>query len=199
VRIFLVRHAMSQWQADHGAGLDSELSPLGLVQAEHLARWAVTRPWLGPGQRFDPDRMFVSPLRRAQQTAEVLENSLGLRSEVCEHLAEPPFSVETLLPTPEGPLRPRLATPADIRYAGVHRRAKRALEVLVEAAKDSSGGVVVVGHAGLLRTMVRYLVDSDIVCFGLFNTALIGLEWTDARWRLSQVNLCEHLPAELRT
>jgi broad specificity phosphatase PhoE len=199
VRIFLVRHAMSQWQADHGAGLDSELSPLGLVQAEHLARWAGTRPRLGPGQRFDPDRMFVSPLRRARQTAVALQHSLGVPSEVCQHLAEPPLSVETLLPTPEGPLRPRQAIPADTRYAGVRRSAQRALEVLVEAAEDSSGGVVVVGHAGLIRTMVRCLVDSDVVCFGLFNTALIGLEWTDARWRLSQVNLCEHLPAELRT
>jgi broad specificity phosphatase PhoE len=199
VRIFLVRHAMSQWQADHSAGLDSGLSPLGLVQAEHLARWAGTRPWLGPGQRFDPDRMFVSPLRRARQTAGALEPCLGLRSEVCEHLAEPPLSVETLLPVPEGPLRPRQATPADTRYAEVRGRAHRALEVLVEAAEDASGGVVVVGHAGLLRTMVRYLVDSDVVCFGLFNTALIGLEWTGARWRLSQVNLCDHLAAELRT
>ena len=60
---------MSQWQADPGAGLDSGLSPLGLVQAEHLAKWAGTRPRLGPGQRFEPDRMFVSPLRRARQTA----------------------------------------------------------------------------------------------------------------------------------
>jgi len=190
---------MSQWQADPGAGLDSGLSPLGLVQAEHLAKWAGTRPRLGPGQRFEPDRMFVSPLRRARQTAGPLEESLGVRSEVCEDLAEPPLSVEKLLPAPEGPMRPREATPADTRYAAVRKSAERALEVLVTAAKDSSRGVVVVGHGGVLRTMVRYLVDSHVVCFGLLNTALIGLEWTGTRWRLSQVNLCEHLPVELRT
>lgn len=199
MRVFLVRHAMSQWQADHRAGLDSGLSPRGLVQAERLARWAGTRPRLGPGQRFDPDRMFVSPLRRARETAGPLEARLGVIGEVCEFLAEPPLSVETLLPAPEGPLRPKQATPADTRYAEVRERAERALAVVVEAAKNSAHGVVVVGHGGLLRTMVRCVVDSDVVCFGMFNTALIGLEWTDARWRLTQVNLCEHLPAELRT
>jgi probable phosphoglycerate mutase len=190
---------MSQWQADHRAGLDSGLSPRGLVQAERLARWAGTRPWLGPGQRFDPDRMFVSPLRRARETADPLEARLGVVGEVCEYLAEPPLSVETLLPAPEGPLRPKQATPADARYAEVRARAERALEIVVEAAKNSARGVLAVGHGGLLRTMVRCVVDSDVVCFGMRNTALICLEWTDARWRLTQVNLCEHLPVELRT
>ena len=190
---------MSRWQADRRAGLDSDLSPLGLVQAEYLGNGAATRPWLGPGQRFDPDRMVVSPMRRARQTAGALEESLGVRGELCEYLVEPPLSVETLLPAPEGPLRPRQATPADARYAEVRRRAERALEVVVDAAKDAARGVVVVGHGGLLRTMVRCLVGSDVVSFGMANTALIGLEWTDTRWRLSQVNLCEHLPVELRT
>lgn len=173
--------------------------PAGRVQAEYLAHWAATRPRLGPKQRFDPDRLFVSPLRRARQTAEVLGHRLGLPAESCEHLAEPPVSVETLLPEPEGPLRPRPATSADSRYAAVRTSAEHALEVLVEAAKGSVRGVVAVGHGGVLRTMVRSLAGSDVVCFGLFNTALIGLEWTGVRWRLNQVNLCEHLPAELRT
>lgn len=104
MRIFLVRHAMSMWQVDSSAGLDSGLSPLGRVQAASLARWAIARPLLGPRLRFEPDRMFVSPMLRARQTAAPLEEALGVQAAVCEHLTEPPLSVETLLPVPASPL-----------------------------------------------------------------------------------------------
>ncbi|MGH3251095.1 MAG: histidine phosphatase family protein [Trebonia sp.] len=199
MHVYLVRHAMSQWQVDPVAGLDSGLSSVGEVQAVYLADWAGSRPRLGPHQRFEPARLFVSPLCRARLTAAALAERLGVPAETCEYLAEPPLSVGTLLPAPTGPLCPRQATPPDVRYADVKHRAQRALKVLVEAAEDSAGGVVAVGHGGVIKTLLRCLFDSDVVCFDLLNTAIVGLEWTRTRWRLTHMNLCEHLPIDLRT
>ncbi|KIY92826.1 hypothetical protein MNEG_15137 [Monoraphidium neglectum] len=73
-RVVLVRHGQSTWNAEgriQGSSDFSELTPKGVKQAE------TTRDML-EGESFDC--LFVSPLKRARQTADIVAGSRGLRT-----------------------------------------------------------------------------------------------------------------------
>ncbi|KAI8464921.1 MAG: phosphoglycerate mutase-like protein [Monoraphidium minutum] len=81
-RVVLVRHGQSTWNAEgriQGSSDFSELTPKGKEQA------ATTRDMLRD-ESFDA--LFVSPLRRAQQTAEIVTEGLGLSPRVLPSLRE---------------------------------------------------------------------------------------------------------------
>ena len=65
-KIWLLRHGQTHWNAEHRiqGQLESSLTPLGIAQARCQAE--LMRPVLRPGLPC-----FVSPLGRAQQTADI--------------------------------------------------------------------------------------------------------------------------------
>ncbi len=79
MRFLFVRHGQPEWFRDGAAVDDPVLTSLGWQQARHL------------GTRFAAehvDRLLVSPLVRARQTAEPIAEALGLEPEVHDWLAE---------------------------------------------------------------------------------------------------------------
>lgn len=79
MRFLFVRHGQPEWFRDGAAVDDPVLTPLGWQQARHLGtRFAVEHV----------DRLLVSPLVRARQTAEPIAEALGLEPEVHDWLAE---------------------------------------------------------------------------------------------------------------
>jgi broad specificity phosphatase PhoE len=78
MEIILVRHGQPNWTPANRVENDPELTPLGVVQAEALAQ----RDW------GEIDELWVSPLTRARQTMEPIEDALGRRAEVIEWLEE---------------------------------------------------------------------------------------------------------------
>jgi broad specificity phosphatase PhoE len=80
VELFLLRHGEPDWTPGGGPSVaDAALTPRGRLQAEAAAR------------RLAPqglDALYVSPLRRARETAEPLAKATGLEPEVVEGLAE---------------------------------------------------------------------------------------------------------------
>jgi probable phosphoglycerate mutase len=80
-QIVLLRHGEPQWSIGDGAAAsDPELTPFGLWQAHASARS------LSSEHRFDA--LYVSPLRRAQQTAAPLVEATGLAPVYIDRLAE---------------------------------------------------------------------------------------------------------------
>ena len=80
MELILVRHAQPQWYVDDlHQGIDPELSPLGLEQAERLADELA-------GEHFD--EILVSPLLRARQTAAPLLARLGRDEKIVPWLRE---------------------------------------------------------------------------------------------------------------
>src|SRR4051794_2577865 len=90
MELVLVRHAQPQWYVDDiHQGIDPELSPVGLDQAERLADELV-------GEHFD--EILVSPLWRARQTAAPLLARLGREEKIAPWLREigdPPVEGQT--------------------------------------------------------------------------------------------------------
>ncbi len=79
IEIVLVRHGQPDWEPDGRARDEPELTALGRAQAEAVARALAA-------ERFDA--LYVSPLRRARETAEPIEKALGVDARVEGWLAE---------------------------------------------------------------------------------------------------------------
>ena len=87
MELILVRHGEPAWVSDDGRNRnDPELTARGRAQASQAAaRLADTEDLPGRG---DVDRLFVSPARRAQQTAAPIAAALGLTTETHDWLVE---------------------------------------------------------------------------------------------------------------
>lgn len=79
MELVLVRHGQPEWVRDGRNVDDPRLTELGRTQAER-AGVALAE--------LDVDRLLVSPLVRAQQTAEPIAAALGLEAETLDWLAE---------------------------------------------------------------------------------------------------------------
>ena len=79
MQLIFIRHGQPQWDID-GRGVDDPvLTPIGELQARHTAN-----AMLGRGI----ERIIVSPLIRAQQTAAPIVDALGIEPETRDWLAE---------------------------------------------------------------------------------------------------------------
>jgi len=79
VEIILVRHALPvRIELETGVA-DPELSAEGHEQSKKLAAYLATE---------QIDAVYVSPLRRARETAQPLIEKLGIQYEICEGVAE---------------------------------------------------------------------------------------------------------------
>jgi probable phosphoglycerate mutase len=81
VEIVLVRHGQPAWEPGGRAVDDPELTPLGRQQAARVAERLAAE-----GDPFDA--LYVSPLRRARETAEPIAARLGVEPSVVSWLRE---------------------------------------------------------------------------------------------------------------
>jgi broad specificity phosphatase PhoE len=83
-RIVLVRHGETVWHAEnrYAGSSDIELSPRGRDQAQALAWWAANAGL---------ERLYVSPLGRARETARPVERVLEMEATVDSRLRELDF------------------------------------------------------------------------------------------------------------
>ena len=80
MELLLIRHALPvRIEGEEGTAADPELTELGHEQARALAEYLA-------GEHIDA--LYVSPLRRARQTAEPVSAQLGLEAIVDDELAE---------------------------------------------------------------------------------------------------------------
>ncbi|MEW2625529.1 histidine phosphatase family protein [Streptomyces sp. NPDC048106] len=200
MRIYLVRHGQSPARAGQGRrGRDTALSPLGHRQAGHLARWLAGDGRLDGDTSLTVGSVLTSPLTPARETAEHLRESLGLPARVQHTLAAADFQVFPELPSATAPFARRRGRLLSERYLDFRAQARAALVELTRRAEESGQPVLAVTHGDLISTVVRAVAESDTFCLRLYHCGITALEWSDGRWRLSHVNLWDHLPVPLRT
>jgi broad specificity phosphatase PhoE len=199
MKIYLVRHAQAMWQLDAGESLDSSLTTLGHEQAKRLGEW------LSCQQKQDEEgavriaSLCASPLKRALETANYAAAGLRMPLLIRPELREAEFHVADHLPRRETPLQEFPPYECSEIYKAFQSQAQAALEWLVEQAGSVPGAVLAITHGGLIKTMLRLMLDSDSVCFQLYNTGINLVEWKRGRWHLVHLNRWDHLPPELRT
>ena len=199
MKIFLVRHGQSLWQLQPSQDWDTGLSALGHSQARRLAAWCARRAALDATSRFEAGTLRTSPLRRARQTARYLAEALGPPAQTLPSLAEASFHVVSELPSAAAPFAPWPDVPLSERYLAFRKQAGQALAELTALAEETAAPVLAVTHGGLIKTLLRSALETDAVCFKLYNCGINAIEWKAGRWRIMHVNLWDHLPPELRT
>jgi len=199
MKIYLVRHGQSQWQLEPSENWDTPLTPLGHEQAQRTGEWLAEHQMLDNQTRVEIASLCSSPLIRAQETAVYIAKSLHLPLLTQQNLREADFHVAEHLPQRDTPLQAHSAYEPSKVYAAFKSQAQAALQGLVEQAEANGGSVLAITHGGLIKTMLRLVVDSDRVCFKLCNAGISSIEWRRGRWHLVHLNLWDHLPTELRT
>ena len=165
-RLYLVRHAQTAWNRENRiqGGSDLPLNPLGERQAERLAGLFASCHLRG---------IFTSHLQRSRQTAAAIAsgNGHGVSPLIETDLAEMHLgSWEGLTPAEvdaqyTGAYQQWRTQPSSVRIPGAEpleafrARARRALDKVVEGAKD--GDAVVVSHGGVIATLLADLLRAD--------------------------------------
>jgi len=200
--LLLVRHGQaSHNQAGRWEGWGaSPLTPLGELQAEALAGWLAAWP-------STIDRLYVSPLLRARQTAEPIARTLGLAPRLHEGLREISFgqvsglTQETFRQTmPEVYARWQDRRNLTFQFPeGEQRLAffQRVGRALAEIIEDSGGQqVVVVSHGGAIRAGLAYLLPETMQNwwgYALANGSLTHVRVGREGNVLVALNDCQHL------
>jgi len=200
-RILLLRHGQSEDNVfNRLAGWsDSHLTDLGRAQAERAAQWIA--------ESFRPRVLFVSPLNRAQQTAEPLVRRTGLPPRLHEDLRELHFGDLDGLTIPEIEERfpgawPIAADEADLDYGfpnGEVRRAfygriRRAYDAIAEAHQGEA--VVVVTHGGVISSLLSHLATGDFRRwrdFPVRNCGIVEIQATARCHEIVRWNVVDHL------
>lgn len=189
--LIFVRHGQSLANRDGAdAGQDTGLTELGWRQAQLVADWLA--------MAYRPDALVCSHLTRAQQTAEVIGQRLGLSPQIIPDLGETDESYWGEFPVaPEqAPLAlwdtPWQPTPANAPiYSAFRERLRAAMAVLM--ARYTGQTVLAVSHGGAIGTIVRSLFGGHQLPIFTENTGITHLTWQEGHWRLLVHNSQAHL------
>jgi broad specificity phosphatase PhoE len=191
MKLLLARHGQSRWQTEGAAaGLDSPLSPLGVLQAHRLGEYLSEKETI--------QRIVTSNLRRAHATASIVAAYLDLPLTVELGLREFQSDEEGHAPRPVSVWEPQAGTELHPDHDRFRRRVGDALRKFVgETPRDET--VLVVAHGGTIGTLLRLLLGTDTARVWTSNTALHSLIWTRDYWLVEYLNRQEHLPGPLRS
>ncbi len=187
IQLVLARHGQSHGNLDRSLGPDTDLTDLGREQAARLGRWLA-----GQGHAFST--FYCSPLRRARQTAEIVNEHWGLAIAFDADLRETEVPYLDVLPVRSDALgREPLMALAD-EYEQMRQRVMRATVRIL--SENPAGQVLVVAHAGTLATMLRCILGAHALLVRTDLAAVHRLHWQESRWNLQYVNRREHLIGE---
>ena len=184
IELVLVRHGQSYGNLDRSLGPDTDLTDLGREQATRLGNWLAEQ-----GYAFTA--LYSSSLRRARQTAEIVNEHFGLEIVFDPDLRETEVPYLDNLPLRADPLSVEPGLPFEPEYEQMRERV--ALAVARFLSETLEGQVLVVGHGGSLATALRLILGTHALLVRTGQTAVHCLRWEDGRWNLQYVNRQEHL------
>jgi broad specificity phosphatase PhoE len=184
IELVLARHGQSYGNLDRSLGPDTDLTDLGREQAARLGNWLVE-------QGYSFTALHCSPLRRARQTAEIVDTRFGLEIVFDPDLREADIGHINDLPLRADPLGAEPSPPFEPEYEPLRKRVARATARIL--AESPEGQVLVVAHAGTLGTMLRCILGTHALLVGTEFAAVHALRWKDGLWILQYANRREHL------
>ncbi len=197
-KIYLIRHAQSEFNEKgiFQGRLDSDLTPLGFVQARMVAKFL---------QDKGIERVVTSPQRRAYKTALTITDVLGLELEVDERIREMSFGVlegrnfwdlfsqerEMMMGWLKNPVKNPLPT-----QEPMEEFEKRILSFLEDLKVCDESNIAVVGHGGTLHGMVCLSLGlglENLWSVHMDNTGVSLLEYDGKGFTLAYLNKICHL------
>ena len=162
-KVYLIRHGETDWNVERRyQGLtDIELSKEGLKQSELLSERF---------KNFDKiDKIYVSPLKRAVQTAKPLSNVIGVKPIITECFKEINFgewegkTVEELRELYKEDFNNFFNNPYRAKFPGdgslkiVEERVALGFNKILE--EDKGKNIIIVSHGGLLKILFLYIMN----------------------------------------
>lgn len=184
LELVIARHGQSHGNLDRSLGPDTDLTELGREQARRLGDWLA-------GQGYAFTALYCSPLRRAYQTAQIINEQFGLEIRPDPDLREAEVPYLQVLPVRPDPLVPEPAQALPAEYEQMRQRVARATNRIL--GESPEGQVLVVAHAGSVGTMLRSILGTHSLLVHTDQAAVHGLRWLDGRWILQYLNRQEHL------
>jgi broad specificity phosphatase PhoE len=192
--LLLTRHGESVFNRDGLSPMDSPLTELGHEQARLLGAWLAEHETV--------TAFYASPLRRARQTAEILNSYLQMEVTYLDDLREADDYPLPHVPSHSELLAPCDSSPPDQFYQAFRDRIERATALIVNG--DPDGSVLVVAHGGSLGILIRLLLGAPAALISTDNCALHKLSWrppqADANmgghWIVHYLNRRSHLDGE---
>ncbi len=173
MKIFLIRHGETDYNKEFRiqGSIETELNETGRLQSKLLSE-AIAK-YLGT----TIDYCFVSPQKRAQQTAEILLDNLK-NSFFISHIAQNSLLKEIHCGRWEGKLFSEIEkeekeylnlvrTRVDVPYPegesvlDVRNRAKEFFDSLIKNYDVHSKTFLIISHGNFLRTLASYILDLD--------------------------------------
>jgi broad specificity phosphatase PhoE len=179
LKLVLARHGLSYSNLDRMYGPDGDLTDLGRAQAALLGDWLAEQ-----GHAFTA--LYCSPLRRARQTAQIVNEHFGLEIIVDADLREIDGPYMDAMPVRTSPLGQEPAPPFGPGYEGLRERVAQVTRRILDENPD--GEVLVVAHGGTLGTMMRSILGTHALFVHTELAAVHCLEWDGDRWKLEYAN-----------
>lgn len=196
----LVRHGDTEWTEKnllHGGRLDSPLSARGRNQAQRTA------------QALGEERVsafYASPQGRAQETAAIIGEAIGLTATSVEEFREYKFGWLEGRPMPDfgenggkskilKPIANLIMTITGERSASFQKRVAVGLQRI--AATHKSDPVIIVTHWGVLTILTALLLEENLEHWEdkvkWAPCGITRLQVRDNKWEMIQYNAIDHL------
>jgi 2,3-bisphosphoglycerate-dependent phosphoglycerate mutase len=184
LELVLARHGQSYSNLDRSLGPDADLTDLGREQATRLGNWLIE-------QDYAFTTFYCSTLRRARQTAEIINAHFGLEIVFDPDLREAELPYLDNLPLRATPLGQESSSSFEPEYEAMRGRVARATARI--PAENPEGQVLVVAHGGTLATMLRCILGTHALLVRTEQAAVHCVRWENGRWNLQYLNRQEHL------
>jgi probable phosphoglycerate mutase len=202
MKIFVIRHAESQWNVigKYQGILNPDLTELGIKQAKALAKALKNK-----GIKI----IFTSPLKRTKKTAEILAEELGVPLYEDERIIEIDHGVWSGLKIEEVQQKfPEmyetwLKTPWNVKFPQgesleeVYKRVKDFLNFLKE--EHGNENIAIVSHTVPIRTLYCAFLELPLNyfwSFGCDNASYSILLWEENKRMIFKLNITSHLEEE---
>lgn len=193
MRLILARHGQSYGNVDPEKykGIDAPLTPLGEGQADNLGKWLKRH-------HAEIDLILASPLKRALQTAQIVNQYLQIPLQIIEDLSEIPVYDLPRLDQRLHPAKPDLIRESAEDYRAYTQQSERVYNLLL-GYLGREKPILVVSHGGAMGTLMRLILERHDIYFQTNNTGLNFLNWENGNWKFAGMNHLQHLTSEMIT
>ncbi|GIN73894.1 putative phosphatase PhoE [Bacillus sp. J14TS2] len=187
-QICLVRHGETDWNAmgKIQGRTDISLNATGRRQAEECAQYFSNSEW---------DRIVTSPLKRAKQTASILNQSLQIPVIEMEDFVERCYGdAEGLTRVERQRLYPKGKNISNQEPRNLlAQRVMKGMQRIQEEYPNEK--IILVAHGGVINTILAVLSNGEIGSgkTKLINACISNLHFMENQWNIQEYNQVHHL------
>jgi len=187
--ICLIRHGETEWNAARRlqGRTDIPLNARGVKQAEACSVYLAASSY---------DVLITSPLKRAKQTAEIINHKLDLPLHEMEDFQERSFGdAEGMTYEERRAIYPEKNYPNQEDTEDFRRRIMEGFQKVTQLYSDQK--VLLVNHGAVIKEILKAFSNDDNILEGdrLMNGCISNIHFENEKWNVKDFNRTAHLPS----